>query len=136
MLVRGQVPKPAPTGYRPMGAFLKSSPGSAASRAPAQQIWYRKRYRRAMAMNLRLPDDLATELRERSDATGRSQQEIVRSAIETYLRDALQPDLSPWLRANIRPPIGPHVPLSTDRRVTGPTGAALTAALLSDRAAR
>jgi hypothetical protein len=89
-----------------------------------------------MAMNLRLPDDLATELRERSDATGRSQQEIVRSAIETYLRDALQPDLSPWLRANIRPPIGPHVPLSTDRRVTGPTGAALTAALLSDRAAR
>ncbi|MCX6432254.1 MAG: ribbon-helix-helix protein, CopG family [Actinobacteria bacterium] len=89
-----------------------------------------------MAMNLRLPDDLAAELRQRSEITGKSQQEIVRSALETYLHDALRSDLSPWLRANIRPPIGPHVPLSTDRRVTGSTGSALAEALLSDRAAR
>ena len=84
-------------------------------------------------MNLRLPDDLAAELRERSEITGRSQQEIVRSALATYLRDALHPDLSPWLRVNIRPPIGPYVPLATDRRLDDSTGASL-AALLADRA--
>ena len=41
--------------------------------------WYRNRYRHSMAMNLRLPEELATRLRELSEETGRSQQELARS---------------------------------------------------------
>ena len=54
--------------------------------APADE-WYQKRYRFIMAMNLRLPEELASALRELSDETGRSQQELAREALEEYLRD-------------------------------------------------
>jgi metal-responsive CopG/Arc/MetJ family transcriptional regulator len=40
-----------------------------------------------MAMNLRLPDELACELRALSEETGRSQQELVREAIEEFVRE-------------------------------------------------
>lgn len=49
--------------------------------------WYHKRYRFLMAMNLRLPDGLATALRELSEETGRSQQELAREALEEFVRD-------------------------------------------------
>lgn len=49
--------------------------------------WYRKRYRRDMAMNLRLPEELANALRDLSEATGRSQQDLAREALEEYVRD-------------------------------------------------
>ena len=49
--------------------------------------WYQKRYREAMAMNLRLPEELAAGLRELSEKTGRSQQELAREALEEYVRD-------------------------------------------------
>lgn len=48
---------------------------------------YRKRYRSSVAMNLRLPEELAHALRELSDETGRSQQELAREALEEYVRD-------------------------------------------------
>ncbi len=38
-----------------------------------------------MAMNLRLPPATADALRERSANTGRSQQELIREAVEEYL---------------------------------------------------
>lgn len=38
-----------------------------------------------MAMNLRLDDDRAAALREAADEEGRSQQEIVRQALDQYL---------------------------------------------------
>lgn len=50
-------------------------------------FWYRKRYRSSVAMNLRLPEELANALRELSDETGRSQQELAREALEEYVRD-------------------------------------------------
>ena len=49
--------------------------------------WYQKRYRSIMAMNLRLPEELATALRELSEETGRSQQELAREALEEFVRD-------------------------------------------------
>ena len=49
--------------------------------------WYRKRYRSFVAMNLRLPEELASALRELSEQTGRSQQELAREALEEYVRD-------------------------------------------------
>jgi len=54
--------------------------------SPTDQ-WYRKRYRYSVAMNLRLPEELANALRELSDETGRSQQELAREALEEYVRD-------------------------------------------------
>ena len=49
--------------------------------------WYQKWYRSFVAMNLRLPQELATALRELSEETGRSQQELAREALEEYVRD-------------------------------------------------
>ena len=40
-----------------------------------------------MAMNLRLPDELANSLRALSETTGRSQQDLAREALEEYVRD-------------------------------------------------
>lgn len=54
--------------------------------APADE-WYQERYRQAMAMNLRLPQELANSLRELAEKTGRSQQELAREALEEYVRD-------------------------------------------------
>ena len=48
--------------------------------------WYHKRYRHAMAMNLRLPEELAARLRELSEETRRSQQDLAREALEEYVR--------------------------------------------------
>jgi len=50
-------------------------------------LWYRKRYRLGMAMNLRLPEDLADALRALADQTGRSQQDLAREALTEYVRD-------------------------------------------------
>ena len=49
--------------------------------------WHRKRYRSFVAMNLRLPQELANALRELSEETGRSQQELTREALKEYVRD-------------------------------------------------
>ena len=54
---------------------------------PATNGWYRKRYRCLVAMNLRLPEELANALRELSEETGRSQQDLAREALEEYVRD-------------------------------------------------
>jgi len=54
---------------------------------PTTDKWYRIRYRHAVAMNLRLPEALASALRELSEETGRSQQELTRAALEEYVRD-------------------------------------------------
>ena len=54
---------------------------------PSTVEWYQKRYRSGMAMNLRLPEELASALRELSEETGRSQQELAREALEEYVRD-------------------------------------------------
>ena len=49
--------------------------------------WYRSRYHLAVAMNLRLPPDLADALRDLAVETGRSQQDLVREAVAEYVRD-------------------------------------------------
>ena len=63
--------------------------------------WYRKRYRYSMAMNLRLPDQLAEALRALAAETGRSQQDLVREALEEYVRDyrlrGFPPEVRPML---------------------------------------
>lgn len=64
-----------------------------------------------MAMNLRLPPEAAEALRAEAEATGLSQQEILRRAVNEYLgltprtRDPQWPD---W----IEPPSEPYRPAS------------------------
>lgn len=49
--------------------------------------WYRNWYHSPVAMNLRLPKELAESLRSLAEETGRSQQELAREALEEYVRD-------------------------------------------------
>ncbi len=66
-------------------------------------MWYRKRYHYGMAMNLRLPDEVALSLRELSERTGRSQQQLVREAVEEYLRDYELRRFAPEIRHLLTP---------------------------------
>ncbi len=56
-----------------------------------------------MGMNLRLPDDLANRLRSLAHETGKSQQVLVRAAIEMYLRDYQLAAYPPEIRHAITP---------------------------------
>jgi predicted DNA-binding protein len=47
-----------------------------------------------MATNLRLKPDLERALRDEAERTGRSQQEIIRSALDAYLGRVTESDLS------------------------------------------
>ncbi len=79
--------------------------------------WYQIRYRLPMAMNLRLPDELAERLRALADETGRSQQVLVRAAVEQFLDQQELKHLNPWLRAHVKPPIGDHRPLLDSQQI-------------------
>lgn len=61
--------------------------GGRMTTTPAADQWYRKRYRCLVAMNLRLPAELASALRDLAEETGRSQQELAREALEEYVHD-------------------------------------------------
>lgn len=68
-----------------------------------------------MATNLRLSPETERALRAESTRTGRSQQDLIREAIDRYLglRDPPAPsEMADLLRAGTRPPRGPY------RRVT------------------
>lgn len=83
-------------------------------------IWYRKRYRSPVAMNLRLPADLASGLRALAAETGRSQQDLAREALEAYVSQRLDIRLGPWLREHAQPPPGPFVAISAEDRIHVP----------------
>jgi hypothetical protein len=59
-----------------------------------------------MATNLRLSDELAEELRAEAERTGRSQQEVIRRALEAAFAAGSAPAGS-W-RAGARPPRRPY----------------------------
>lgn len=85
--------------------------------------WYRKRYRQAMAMNLRLPEELAARLRELSEETGRSQQDLAREALEEYVRDyrlrAYPKEVRHLITPAARPGRPPDPELLTELRAIG-----------------
>ena len=65
--------------------------------------WYRNWYRFPVSMNLRLPDHLATSLKALAQETGKSQQALIREAIEMYLRDYRVQAYPPEIRHAITP---------------------------------
>lgn len=56
-----------------------------------------------MSMNLRLPDDLAAGLRSLAEESGKSQQALIREAVEMYLRDYKVQAYPPEIRYAITP---------------------------------
>lgn len=98
--------------------------------------WYRFRYRRTypapMAMNLRLPEELASALRTLSEQTGRSQQDLAREALEEFVREYPLRDYPKEVRHLITPAAGPDAGAPSWK---GIDGAALLEQLLADRRA-
>lgn len=94
--------------------------------------WYRKRYRHDMAMNLRLPDELADALRGLAEQTGRSQQDLAREALAEFIRDYPLRAYPKEVRHLITPAAGPDTGAPS---WAGVDGAALLAQLLEDRRA-
>jgi hypothetical protein len=102
---------------------------------------YRDRYRSAyadsMAMNLRLPAELAEALRTLAAKTGRSQQDLAREALEEYVRDYPLRSYPREVRHMITPaprrPGDPSAEEELRRTWAGVDTSGLLAALLQDR---
>jgi hypothetical protein len=83
-----------------------------------------------MAMNLRLPNELAEALRALAEETGRSQQDLTREALSEYIRG---------YHARVYPPAVRHLITPARQPDTGAPGwpdidgEAVVAALLRDR---
>lgn len=88
-----------------------------------------------MAMNLRLPPDLAEALRQLAEQTGRSQQEIARDALAEYVRDYPLRDFPKNVRGSLRPPLRPYRRI-TPQAVPGVEPGALSAEMARTRADR
>lgn len=69
--------------------------------------WYHGRYRSSVAVNLRLPAELAERLRAQAEEEGRSQQAVMRDALENYLRDVHLKAFPPEIRHLLLPPKRP-----------------------------
>ena len=83
---------------------------------------YRNRYRDSMAMNLRMEPDLAEALRALADETGRSQQDLVREAIDLFVREYRLRDYPPTVRHLITAATRPVRHLPEDQRAPVPQG--------------
>ncbi|MCF8527622.1 MAG: ribbon-helix-helix domain-containing protein [Candidatus Nanopelagicales bacterium] len=98
--------------------------------------WYRDRYRNTypdpVAMNLRLPKELAAALRDLAEQTGRSQQNLAREALEEYIRDYPLRAYPKEVRHLITPAAGPDTGAPSWE---GVDGAALLEQLLANRRA-
>jgi hypothetical protein len=73
-----------------------------------------------MATNLRLSADLQSALKDRSQSTGRSQQDLMREAIRKYLEDDILRGLPPRHGFAIQPAREPYRKISP--RLSLPAG--------------
>ena len=94
--------------------------------------WYRSAYADSMAMNLRLPAELADALRALAAETGRSQQDLAREALEEYVRDYPLRAYPREVRPMIIPAAGPDTGAPS---WAGVDAGALLEQLLADRRA-
>lgn len=90
-----------------------------------------------MAMNLRLPEELASALRALAEQTGRSQQDLIREALEEYVREYPLRAYPKDVRHLITPAARRHDDPANDedlrRAWEGIDPSGLLAALLDDR---
>lgn len=73
-----------------------------------------------MATNLRLRPETETALRERAESTGRSQQELIREALDQFLGLSARPDVAPGSIADLIARGVLIAPREPYRRVTNP----------------
>ncbi len=66
-------------------------------------IWYQNRYRISMAVNVRMNEELAGELKALAEETGRSQQDLIRDAIADYIRNYQLRAFPPEIRHMLTP---------------------------------
>ena len=129
----------APSG-RPQGTRHGVDPGNRRCHAPLMTsnptAWYQLRYRQGLAMNLRLPEDLAAGLRALAVDTGRSQQDLAREALAAFVRQRLDTRLSPWLREHGQPPPGPFLAIPPEDRIPVPGELDSVALVRQQRGAR
>jgi predicted DNA-binding protein len=69
----------------------------------ALPYWYQNRYRFTMAVNVRMNEELAGQLRELAEETGRSQQDLIRDAIAEYIRNYKLRNFPPEIRHMLTP---------------------------------
>lgn len=82
-----------------------------------------------MAMNLRLPEDLAAGLRALSAETGRSQQDLAREAIADLLRCYRLRSYPPEVRHLVTPAEQPYAPVPDHLKIRLPEGVTLDSIL-------
>lgn len=109
--VSGSYPQP---GNRVWPRRLPLNEGGRMTTTMPADAWYRKRYRFLVAMNLRLPEELASALRDLSEETGRSQQELTREALEEYVRDYALRAYPKEVRHLITPASRPSTPVDPE----------------------
>ena len=85
-------------------------------------IRYRKRYRFDMAVNVRMSEELAEQLRRVASELGKSQQEAIREAIELYVRDFKLRHYPPEVRHLVTPAKRPYRHIPRSERFTPPPG--------------
>ena len=82
-------------------------------------MWYQNRYHSPMAVNVRMKDELAGDLKALAQETGRSQQDLIRDAIADYIHNyklrAFAPEirhmLTPGKKASLEALALPRIPL-------------------------
>lgn len=83
-------------------------------------LWYRKRYHFDMAVNVRMSEELAEQLRRVASELGKSQQEAIREAIELYVRDFKLRHYPPEVRHLVTPAKRPYRHIPSSERYTPP----------------
>ena len=83
---------------------------------------YRQRYRFDMAVNVRMSEELAEQLRQVAADLGKSQQEAIREAIELYVRDFKLRHYPPEVRHLVTPAKRPYRHIPRSERFTPPPG--------------
>lgn len=76
-----------------------------------------------MATNLRLSEQAAEAVREEAKRTGRSQQDVIRAAVDQYLEPKAPRPLTDDIRGQIIPPLMPFVTIPKEQMLKLPDGA-------------
>lgn len=86
-----------------------------------------------MAVNVRMNDELAGELRELAEETGRSQQDLIREAIADYVRNYKLRAFPPEVRHMLTPAKKISAELKARPRIKLPEGVTIESMLADER---
>ena len=99
----------------------------------ALPMWYQNRYRSPMAVNVRMNDELAGDLKALAKETGRSQQDLIRDAIADYIRNYKLRAFAPEIRHMLKPAINASPELMARPQRKLPEGVSIESMLAHER---